>query len=394
MVLFATTSLPGKRAIRNRLAMPRVCPRCKSSLGDEASCPNCGFQVVTPPEIRRPPRRRAPSSSSKWQQTAWGKTLIGLLLAQGLYYGLLMLVRTVASAMGEEASSQEWMGSFNGLLLIQVLQLVSLLAGGMVAGAGQRRGVLYGAIVGMYNGVLFLAVYVLVLGQTLRPEALVMLPILQIAFGTAGGFIGNTIWKPIQQLTTLSPVEEGGVGALGPRAPADITVPPPKLPRVSPLAGPINWVGVAGGTLLAVLGTIGARSVFNIIMAGTDAPPLDTQRQAQFLTWEISVLALLIGGAFAGSNSSNGFKQGLLVGSIASFLLVIIYLWKGDNNATDTPTWVFSFFGFKGSAMVERIVFTVLSVMPLGIAGGWFGGQLLPPVILPPRQKRMLPGSM
>jgi hypothetical protein len=393
MVSFVQSKSPGKRTIRNRLAMPRVCPRCKSNFGDEAQCPTCGFHVATPPEVRRPPRRRAATAPSKWQQTAWGKTLIGLLLAQGLYYGLLMLVRTIASASGEELSA-EWMTSFNGLLLIQVMQLISLLAGGMVAGAGQRRGVLYGAVVGLYNGVLFLLVHVQILGHSLRPEVLATLPVLQIAFGTAGGFIGNRIWKPIEPLQTL-PADEGSIGAAAPRAPADIAVPAAKLPKVSPLAGPINWFRVAGGTFVAVLGTYSAPPIFKAILnASADIPPLDTQRQAMFLTWEISVLAILIGGSWAGSNSSNGLKQGLVVGVISSFMLAVILLWRGDSSATDTTTLLFSLFGFKGTALAEKVVFTVLSVLPLGIAGGWFGGQLLPPVILPPRHKRMLPGSV
>jgi hypothetical protein len=332
-------------------------------------------------------------ATSKWQQTAWGKTLIGLLLAQGLYYGLLMLIRTVGSAMGEEPS-HEWMRSFNGLVLIQVMQLVSLLAGGTVAGAGQRRGVLYGAVVGLYNGVLFLIVHVQVLGIALQPVALATLPLLQIAFGTAGGFIGNRIWKPIQPLQT-APADEAGIGApAAPKLPTDITVPAAKLPKVSPFAGPINWVRVAGGTFVAVLGTYSADKIFKfILLSSPDIPQLETQRQAQFLTWEISVLAILIGGSWAGSNSNNGLKQGLVVGIISSAMLAAILFWRGDSSATETTTFLFAVFGFKGSALAEKIVFTVLSVLPLGIVGGWFGGQLLPPVILPPRHKRMLPGA-
>jgi hypothetical protein len=347
--------------------------------------------VATPPEVRRPPRRRAAAATSKWQQTAWGKTLIGLLLAQGLYYGLLMLIRTVGSAMGEEPS-HEWMRSFNGLMVVQAMQLVSLLAGGMVAGAGQRRGVIYGAVVGLYNGVLFLIVHVQVLGIALQPVALATLPVLQIAFGTVGGFIGNRIWKPIQPLQTL-PTEEGGIGAPAPKPPTDITVPPPKLPKVSPFAGPVNWPRVAAGTFVAVIGTYGAQSIFAFIMRSSpEIQPLDTQRQAQFLTWEISVLALMLGGTLAGSNSTNGMKQGLVVGFFASFLLVVMYLWRGETKESESTTLLFTLLGFKGSALAERIIFTVLSVLPLGIVGGWFGGQLLPPVIAPPRQKRMLPG--
>jgi hypothetical protein len=262
---------------------------------------------------------------------------------------------------------------------------VSLLVGGMMAGAGQRRGALYGAVVGVYNSILFLIVYVQVLGQQLGPGPMIILPILQIAFGTAGGFAGNQIWKPIQP---LSPQAGGGPGR-GPSDPVSL----PRPHRQSPLAGPVNWVRVMAGTALAIVGCFVAPDIFKLLLSISDQAT-DTQRQAQFLTWEISVLAVFIGGAIAGSNSTNGLKQGLLVGSIASMALVFIYVYRGDTGAIE-PASIFKFFGIEEAAfLLQKIIFTVLSVLPLSLVGGWFGGQLLPPLLVPSRRKRMLPGGM
>src|SRR5262245_58320680 len=98
--------------------MPGQCPRCKGSLNDEPTCPTCGFQVQSAPAEERRTKSRPASQPAKWQQTAMGKTLIGLVLAVGLFIGLMMLARAVLSAVGGDAR-QEWLGSFGGLLLIQ-----------------------------------------------------------------------------------------------------------------------------------------------------------------------------------------------------------------------------------------------------------------------------------
>jgi hypothetical protein len=369
--------------------MPRQCPRCKSSLGNEPKCPTCGFQVVSPLEVRRPARQRAGSPAGKWQQTAWGKTLIGLLLAQGLYYGLLMLAQAILSAITDEKTRQEWLSSFSGLILKQVMQLVGLVVGGMVAGAGQRRGALYGTIVGVYNAILFLAVLML-LPEKPPPILLIAAPLLQTAFGTVGGFIGCRIWQPIQALAAPS----GPSGEGGPSGHPERVLPGRRAAKPSPLAGPINWVRVAIGTGLAVAGTIGAHSILRIMqnLGETPGEPFDTQRQAQFLTFEVYALAMIAGGAVGGSNTYNGLKQGLLVGAFASFTLICVYIWQGDSTTPEAQLLGFKLFGFDVSYLLPKILFTISSVVPLALAGGWFGGQLLPPVIVPPRRKRMLPG--
>jgi hypothetical protein len=340
--------------------------------------------VVSPLEVRRPDKIRTAATPAKWQQTAWGKILIGLVLAQGLYFGQRMLIGAVLAATGGELPAQD---SFAGLLLIQFMQLISLLVGGAMAGAGQRRGTLFGAVVGMYNGVLFLFIHSWVLGNQLEPLTLIMLPILQIAFATGGGFIGSQIWKPIQLLAQLpAPPEERP-------AAEQLPVVPPLL-KAPLFAGPVNWVRVAGGTALAVLGSIGADRIYKFIELTTAPGPGDTPRQASFLTWEISVLAVLIGGAFAGSNSHNGMKQGLVLGIFASLVLAFYFVMRGETEATKSPNWLFQQLGLGGAALFEKIVFTTMYIVTLGLAAGWFGCQLLPPVVIPRGEKRMLPGIM
>lgn len=356
--------------------MPRLCPRCKGSLGDEAKCPTCGFQQPTI-ENRRGVRARG-VGLSRWQQTSWGKTLIGLLLSQGLWYSLMLLWRSILSGIGQ---AEEWNNSFAGLLIMQAMQLISLVIGGMLAGAGQKRGALNGAIVGVYNAILFLAIFVVVLRNEMPPMALIALPLLQIAFGTVGGFIGNQIWRPIQFTTT--PRED----RVTDRQAAAAKVPPRQA--ASPLAGPVAWIQVAIGAAVAVFGTIGAREVLKFIENIAQTPP-ETQYQAKFLTWEISALTMLVGGAIGGANTNNGLKQGIIVGVLSCVGLIGIYLVRGDATGTTAATLGWYLLGFEVHQGVALIGSTVLAVMPLAVAGGWFGGQLLPPLVLPPRRLRLL----
>ncbi|MBL8794172.1 MAG: hypothetical protein JNM56_09720 [Planctomycetia bacterium] len=362
--------------------MQRQCPRCKSPLGDDSQCAECGY---TPGA--KAPRRGGPRAGAgpmKWQQTAWGKIVVGLLLAIGIYYGLLQLASAVLLAAYDPPARQAWLSSFNGLILKQMLQAGALLVGGMMAGAGQKRGILYGSIVGVYNAVIFLVVEAVILNQVLTKDlllALLVLVGLQIAFGTLGGYLGQLIWKPIQTVAVASPHDAP--------AAADRFALPPKPPKPSQFAGSVNWVRVIPGSAIAIAGTLFANTLFKMLESAAAAEPADTARQAQFLTWEISVLAMLVGGGMAGSNSNNGMKQGLAVGILACLVLIGVFIVRGDNTSTGAPLWIFKVLGLEQVVLLQRIIYTVLSVIPLSLAGGWFGSQLMPPIVLP-KGKRLL----
>ncbi len=365
--------------------MQRQCPRCKSPLGDDSQCAECGYTPGAKPAKRG--KARAGGSHSKWQQTSWGKIVIGLLLAIGIYYGLLQLASAVLLAAHDPQGRQDWLNSFNGLILKQVLQAGSLLVGGMMAGAGQKRGILFGSIVGVYNAVIFLILEAVFLNDKLNRDlllALLVLVGLQIAFGTVGGYLGQLIWKPIQTVAVLSPHDSP--------SPADRFALPPKPPKPSQFAGPVNWVRVIPGGVVAVSGTLFANTLFRMLEAATESTP-ETRFQAQFLTWEISVLAMLLGGGIAGSNSNNGMKQGIAVGVIASLILIFVIFFRGESSSTSTPLWIFKAMGLDQAVLLQRIIYTVLSVMPLALAGGWFGSQLMPPIIVP-KGKRLLSSGM
>src|SRR5262245_15498876 len=134
--------------------MAMVCPRCRGLFEQRLTCPGCEVRLdyLDPRTLRK---RRPIRFSMSWQHTPWGRTLVGLLLAQGLFYGLRHLLSSVLLGLvpsepgGPDPLSQLWV-----VALMQAAQLIALVLGGIVAGANQRNGVLQGAILGVINGIL------------------------------------------------------------------------------------------------------------------------------------------------------------------------------------------------------------------------------------------------
>ena len=120
---------------------------------------------------------------------------------------------------------------------------------------------------------------------------------------------------------------------------------------------------MALGAVFAAAGYMAAAAVFNFII-DFSAGKLNSDGfwQDRVVTWEIQALALLVGGGVAGYNSANGLKRGVLVGVIASFFLMMLLI------------------GF-GRMTPEVAALSVAGSFTLCLAGGYFGGQLFPPVL-------------
>jgi len=297
--------------------------------------------------------------ASQWRQTPWGRILIGLLLAQGLYYGFRHLCTAGLMASGDNGAHDVW-NTLYGLIFLQGLQGVGLLVGGMVTGAGKRHGALYGAVVGVWNGV----ISIFVASQTvngLTPVALYGQPVLQTAFGALGGFLGSLIWRPLPRVS------------LGDSRAARIVVPVRRQPSI--LAGPISLWRIAVGIAVASAGSLWANAVLQFVLeSGEGRLSIDSQLQAQLVTWEIVGLALLAGGALGGATMPNGIKQGLFVGLGVAAISIGIPM--------------------GGAALAfEQAVYSAFSPITLCLVGGWFGAQLFPPVVKAERKKGLGPAS-
>jgi len=331
-----------------------VCPKCNGSFEQRWQCPSCGVRLAY--QSLRQGTSGDSVAASPWGQTPWGRILVGVVLAQGLYHGLRQLANAGLLATGDGAAHGVW-STLYGLIILQAIQALCLVLAGMLAGAGLRQGVVFGAIVGVWNGMISVGVQsvagvphtaVLLLGQ----------PVLHTFFGAAGGFLGSQIWKPMPILA-------------GPASPQ--VAPPVFLARTrrSLFEGPVAWGRMFLGSTVAVGGVIWAHVILDAVLdASQGMLDITDHLQAQLVTWEVMGLAMLAGSALAGAGTANSLKQGLCVGvAVAAVLL-----------------------GFRlgiRHISAHELILTGTSSLALGLAGAWFGGSLFPP--LAPAVRRATP---
>jgi hypothetical protein len=339
--------------------MAMVCPQCNGSFEQRWHCPSCGVRLAYQSHHTKVPRG-AQSDGSQWQQTPWGRIFIGLLLAQGLYYSLRQLCTAGLLATSENGTTDVWNTLF-GLILLQALQGVGLLIGGMLTGVGRKQGAFYGAVVGVWCGVISLVI-ASQLGTALTPVALYGQPILQTAFGAIGGLLGSLIWRPLPRLSL--PGDSRPVRLL-----------PPSTRKPHFLSGPVSWWRIMAGVAVAVGGSMWANVILELVLESSDGRlTIDSHLQAQLVTFEIIAIALFGGGALAGATTVNGIKQGLFVGLCVGAVSTGLRLGMGKTQ-------------------LEAIIFSSFAAVALGIVGGWFGHHLFPPITRMLRGKGMGPAS-
>jgi hypothetical protein len=324
--------------------MAMVCPQCSRSFDQHLLCPTCGTRLLFQANLGT----ATGDEESQWQHTPWGRLIVGLLLAQGLTHGLRMFATAGVLVTSTDVSQVVWQTLF-GLVTLHAIQGLSLLIGGAIAGAGQQRGLLYGTLIGLLNGVIFL-VTMTERNQALPPMVEYGQPLLHVFFGALGGLLGRLIWKPLPTVRLVLAPESPAKVDLGSRSENPL------------LAGPIAWTRVMAGTAVVIAGLVWSQSILTFVLDASQGKlTIKTHLQAQLIGFEITALAALFGAGLAGATTNNGFKQGLCVGIGAAVVLI------GMQLGTET-------------AVLENTVLLVISTVSLSLAGGWFGGQLFPPV--------------
>src|SRR5215468_9170354 len=97
--------------------MAMVCPQCNVSFEQRWHCPTCGVRLLYQAQQTRV-GRGVLGGAAQWQQTPWGRIFIGLLLAQGLYYGLRHLCTAGLLAVNAVDNDFLWT-TLEGQLLVQ-----------------------------------------------------------------------------------------------------------------------------------------------------------------------------------------------------------------------------------------------------------------------------------
>jgi len=340
--------------------MAMVCPQCnKIYENQERRCAACDAALLFYARFSG----GAPAeedADGQWQHTPWGKIVAGLVLAQGLAIGLQQLVRAWVAAQHDASLTALW-DSPIGLAILHGLSVFGLVLGGMLSGACQHRGLLYGSLVGLCNGFIFLMwEWERHAGANLPDWMVYSVPFAHLVVGGIGGCLGKFIWKPTPRFALPEGTGSG--------------IPLPPALEMRWLQGPIHWWRIAAGATLVVCGVIWSHMIVKWIVDYSDGLfNVTTHFQARIVRWEVSGLAILVGALFAGATTSNGMKQGLCVGLGASVMFIGFQL--------ANPT-----------APLEVTIFSIVSMVGLALVGGWFGGQLFPPLVLARRRRRIVDG--
>jgi hypothetical protein len=323
--------------------MARTCPQCRQTYEESITCPRCLVGLVGVGWTHRSALSDDPLPRH-WTRDPWVRVVLGVLLAQGTFFGLRSIFWSLALLSTGEA---DWLlGSLAGLLCVQVVQGLGLLIGSMLSGAGQRGGGLYGSFVGVWNGVVSMVIHGLQ-GEPITPVLLYSLPLIHAAVGAGGGIVGSWIWRP----PSWSAEDQ-----------------PPVLPRLSSslfslTRARIHPARVLLGCFVAAAGCVGADTLLQLALKTAEGHlTLRASMQHTLLTLEISALAVFVGGALAGATTWHGAAQGAWVGLLTAAALLGYQL------------------GYRQTWDLETLLLYTAGILCLALLGGSFGGRLLPPL--------------
>jgi hypothetical protein len=330
--------------------MALACPQCKQIFEQNGVCPLCNLVLLYHAENLQsdpPSGPRIDDEVHQWQQTPWGKIVVGLILAQGISFGLQQLLTAGFLVSGD--TPNVWTTLW-GIVIRHSISAFSLIIGGALTGAGQARGIIYGAMVGLASGVVSMLIH------QRDPEAFTTFlayaePLIHLATGAIGGALGMLIWRPTPKLPDL-----GG------------NTPAPNIPTpfganlAAMFAGPIHFGRVCAGAFVIVIGVVWADSIRDILLRASGGTlNISSHLQAQLVSMEISALVALLGASFASATTRNGIKQGLCAGLGAGVIVLGIQI--------GSPKFA-----------LESTFFTVSGVVAVALVGGWFGSHLFPPL--------------
>jgi hypothetical protein len=280
--------------------------------------------------------------------------VVGTLAALGLAVGLGEFAAGWAAAF--DAGPAGWAG--------QGGRAAAVAFGGLLAGVGLRRGFPTGAAAGGLGG----AAFVLADGPPAEP-VLYALPMLSAVLGGLAGMLGAWVWA----------------------APVPVALPAPELsPRRSsirlaadppPGRGPaVAWFRVAAGAALIAAG-VGLAEEARVKAQRNSGGLLrvDNRGQGRLLSLQLAALAGLAGGAVAAAGTGAGLRQGGLAGAVAAAGVVGMALSRGE---LPVPAAVaLDRLGVAaGPDDPAALAVVAAGVAGLGLAGGWFGGVLFPPL--------------
>jgi hypothetical protein len=346
--------------------MQLFCPACQDAFAGTQRCPRCGGLLLLPQDAVGSVGPRARAVPAPIQPTPTGRVVVGAVFALGLYLGLRKLA--MGAVLVSSPDPDAWWTSFEGLLVACCGQVVAVAFGAVVAAAGRAVGFVFGAAVGGLCGALFLGAELLAGAPPGNLVQYVQLVVLVFAGGIAGVFAAR-VWGAVPLLDMPIPNRN--------RLSSSRFAPDPPGDRGRPTA----WVRILAGTMMMLF----AVAVAEQVRSGAQKYSggllhAHTIGQGQFLTWQIAVFGILVGGVTAGAATGAGVRHGLVAGALGGIGVIGLTALHGEP-LRPVAYWLskLSLDGLPANdpAAVSAAVGGMLF---LGLIGGWLGGTLFLPL--------------
>jgi hypothetical protein len=274
---------------------------------------------------------------------------LGAVTLFGVYHGLKHLALGLALTLA--ASAAITIEGYFGLLV------AATLAASVVAGTVNRWAEFSGFLLGLSAAGAHFAQDVL--AHSMPPvEWLVGVPIVLAIVGVIGGMAGRLMYPPAPTLPNFGQVDV--------RLLAKAKKPSPK----------IVWWRISFGVLLAIVASMYADSVRQVL-ARVLAGQTSSHASSPLLTWQISVLGVVLGGIVAGANTRSGLRQGIIAGFGVASGVIVVEATRGNAGSPVLEFWIDQA-GLKDAGSLA-FGFLGISVLLATALGGWLGSHLLPP---------------
>jgi hypothetical protein len=356
--------------------MQLFCPACNAAYFGETRCPRCGGLLLMPHEVAPDAPKQLEAPPPHIYPSSLGRIAVGTMLALGVYLGIRKLLTGTVLAAAQLGTGEWWL-SLQGLTAVYAVQVVAILYGALIAGAGRPYGYSLGFIVGGLCGGMFLG-FELLAGAPPQTLVLYLQPPLLALLGLFAGVIGSRVWLPAPILNI--PIPSGSkLSSL--QLGDDLAEEQPH---------PTWWIRVLAGATIMVLGIAFADPVRSFLQRHSGGLlHVESLGQSEFITWQFATLCGICGGVFAAAGTGAGVRHGLLTGLLGAAgvfgvcqsqgePLPPIYYYLARTSLDELPLMSGTVLGAVGGGLVA-----------LGLLGGWLGGALFP-ILAPERMRKRL----
>jgi uncharacterized membrane protein YeaQ/YmgE (transglycosylase-associated protein family) len=300
--------------------MRRVCPQCQEWFTKHFLCPRCGVALLD--QLPQTPQAAASTQPGEQRrQKSQSRLLGGLVVTQGLAYGSTMIARALVQA---QQVPPDWWEGTAGQAVVYTLQGLSLLLGGLIISAGQKRGPLLGIIFAVLNVAALMGLKAALKQPIPEPAVIGMTAGGAVVIGLIAGLIGSRVWSPMQPLpeSLLTASTSSMV------APTGLVMALPEVPKVEEPKTPF-------GTLLAQT-TLGIVIVITSVYFADDLRQLlpksiaRNQSIQHLTTWSFAAIGSFLGGCVSGYKvKKGGVVCGIIAGVIGAMVVIGLNLSRG-----------------------------------------------------------------